>query len=121
MSDVMARLLWTRDTIARGTRVRWRRRRRLELRVKTALDVSLVLVPEALELLLLGVKDETKPLPHGTDLQLDSHRVPWVRHFVRHSIGLGLRAGLWPCSRQRFREGAAGLYPNGETRVSGPW
>jgi len=51
---------------------------------ETALDVSLVLVPEALELLLLGVKDETKPLPHGTDLREDSHRVPSVRHSVRH-------------------------------------
>ena len=55
--------------------------------METALDVSLVLVPEALELLLLGVKDEAKPLPHGTDLQLDIHRVPWVRHFVRHRRG----------------------------------
>ena len=67
--------------------MRWRRKRRLELRVETALDVSLVLVPEALELLLLGVKDETKPLPHGTDLRLDSDRVRSVRHSVRHQIG----------------------------------
>ena len=87
MSDVMARLVWTRGAMARGTRVRWRRERRLELRLETALDVSLVLVPEALELLLLGVKDETKPLPHSTDLRLDSHRVPWVRHSVRHRCG----------------------------------
>jgi len=55
MSDVMARLVWTCGAIARGTRVRRRRRRRLDWLFESALDVSLVLVPEALELLLLGV------------------------------------------------------------------
>jgi len=87
MTDVMARLVWTSGAMARGTRVQRRRRRGLDLLFETALDVSLVLVPEALELLLLGVKDEKKPLPHGTDLRVDSHRVPSVRHSVRHQIG----------------------------------
>ena len=55
MSDVMAGFVWTRGVGARGIRVRWRRRRRLDLLFETALDVSLVLVPEALELSLFGV------------------------------------------------------------------